>query len=284
MKKLIVSAWLLSVAISAGMMAQEVKENKVKPDYLPVAGDFAVGADVTPVLTYLGNLFSNAGNNTLDMSSPVLYGKYYLTDMSALRVVFLTDLNTSNDRYYVRDDEAWYVDPLENAQVIDVVKQKTNDFFVSVAYQKYIGKKRLRGFYGGQVLGGFYSDKVEYVYGNPMSELNPTPTIAPGIGYVSGARPLERMNTKNFETGLGLVAGFEYYILPKVCIGGELSVNAVLRKSGQLYSRSEKMEGDERVQIDKALDPGSSSFKLESFRFSPAPVDKHMGLYVMFHF
>ena len=59
-------------------------------EYLPTAGNFALGVDATPIFNYIGNLFNGTntapGNsNTLDLSSSAIYGKYYLSDRLAVR-------------------------------------------------------------------------------------------------------------------------------------------------------------------------------------------------------
>jgi len=253
-------------------------------NYLPHAGQFGIGADATPLLNFIGNMFNNSVANTFNISDNLIYGKYYLTDKSALRgIIGVASTNPKNE-FYIRDDAAWYANPLSNAQVVDTKTIETNNYMLSLAYQRYIGESRLRGFYGVQVLGGFSSVKNLYTYGNPMSALNPTPSS----NYVYTAtkdRPLEELTTNQFQAGGGLIAGFEYFILPQLCIGGEVSLNLIYSKGNQLYTKSEQMVNDQLVNNDKVISPGDTEFSIKSFRFSPtsAPAG-HMGLYIMFHF
>ena len=206
--------------------------SKKNMDFLPKAGEFGIGVDATPVFNYIGNLLSAAGTNKLDLSSTVFYGKYYLSDETAVRTALgISSINTRNVDY-VRDDNAWLVDPLSNKQVTDAQNVSNQNYFVSLAYQKFIGKNRIRGFYGAQVLCGYSAIKTNYTYGNPMSEINPTPSSQ--YAYSTGSRVLQSISTNSIKVGLGGIVGFEYYVLPKVCIGGEISLNLIYTDGKQL--------------------------------------------------
>jgi len=283
-KTIITFSFLILSLIS---MKAQTKENdatsKRSVDYLPKAGEFGIGIDATPVFNYVGNLFNQAGSNKLDLSSPVLYGKYYLSDASALRGVLMVSSTNSNTSSYVRDDNAWLLNPLSNKEVTDAYKLSNQQYFVSLAYQKFIGQSRMRGFYGAQVLCGYNYSKNTYTYGNPMSEINPIPSSI----YVYNAnkdRLLESINTNSIHVGVGGIAGFEYYILPKVCIGGELSLNLVYIKGSQLSTKSEQVVGDKVIETDKAVSPGSSALNIETSRFTPNGYEEQLGFYIMFHF
>jgi hypothetical protein len=252
-------------------------------DDLPKAGEFGIGLDATPVFNYLGNMLSAAGTNTLNLSSPVIYGKYYLTDMTAVRAVLLVSSVNHKDLFYVLDDAARFADPLSNRQVTDTKNTLTQAYFFSLAYQKFIGKNKIRGFYGLQLLGGAKSVKNINTYGNPMSELNPTPSSV----YVYTAakdRLLQSITTNEFRFGAGAIAGFEYYVLPKLCIGAEVSLNLVYTHGGQLSSKSEKTIGSEAITSNTAVSPGLSDFSFKSSRFIPNGYEEQLGFYVMFHF
>lgn len=237
--------------------------------------------NASPVFNYLGNIFNNTVNNTLDLTNPVIYGKYYLTDMSALRLVVGLNNSTTKENKYARDDVAWYADPLSNAEVVDSKRTNANDYLATIAMQHFVGKSRLRGFYGYQILGGKGSSKSIYNYGNPMSSLNPTPSSA--YPYLAGSRSLETINFSSFYVGLGGIAGFEYFIMPRLCVGGEASINLLYRGDKQIYTKSEKMEGDKLTKVDKAISPGGNKMSIETISFSPGHI-QNLGFYVMFHF
>ncbi|MDD3078350.1 MAG: hypothetical protein PHH37_04480 [Paludibacter sp.] len=279
----ILTVMLLVVGIS--VQAQE--ENKTE-NYLPEAGNFAIGADASPVFSYIGNLLSAAGTNSLDLSSPVLYGKYYLDAKTAVRAILYINSATADNAYYAQDDAAVALDPLSNAQVTDVRNVKINEYFLSGGYQKFIGEKRLRGFYGGQLFANYSRTMTSYEYGNPMTEFNQAPSTYMGN---LATRPLSVTTVPaTFQIGVGGIAGFEYFIMPKLCIGGEISLNFVYQHSGQSYTKSEQyISGNDTNEVDVAVNPGSSAFSVQTLRFVPegtvVPVPvQHAGIYVMFHF
>jgi len=277
--KILFSVCFLTIAF--GLYAQSDSIKTKGCSYLPEKGDFAIGADATPIFDFVGNMLNGNLNNQFDISSPLIYGKYYLTDMMALRAVL--GINSSNDKqlYYVPDDAALLANPLSNAQVTDMKKVTANDYYISMGLQKFIGQKRLRGFYGGQLFTQINKDKTVYSYGNPMTTLNPTPTI--NFTYSSGERTLTEVTANGFMIGAGGIAGFEYYVAPKLCIGGEVSLNLVYNQDLQTYKKSEKMVNDKLVSVDKAVSPGGHEFSFKTSSFVPNTF-QHVGLYIMLHF
>lgn len=272
------------MAITTGVFAQtdstKAETPKMLNSYLPQKGNFAIGADATPLLNFVGNMFNGNVDNQFDIHSQVIYAKYYLTDMTALRAVLGVNTTTDNQAFYVQDDAAQLANPLSNAQVTDMRTVKTNGYYLSLGLQKFIGHKRLRGFYGGQLFTQYTKDKTEYAYGNPMTVLNPTPTS--NFMYVT-ERTLTEVTAHDFMVGAGGIAGFEYFIAPRLCIGGEVSLNVVYIQDFQTYKKSEKMVNDKLVPVDKAVSPGGHELNFQTSSFTPNTF-QHVGLYVMFHF
>lgn len=282
-KIITVSVFALGIVAAQAQTKEIESEPAKKADFLPTAGQFAIGVDATPIFNYVGNIFNNTFNNSLDVSSPAIYGKYYLSDESALRAVLKISSTNHNDLSYVRDDAAWFQNPLLNKEVTDRNHSSNQQYFVSVAYQKFIGKSRLRGFYGAQVLCGYDYSKSTYTYGNPMSEANPTPSSI--FSYSSNnSRLLQSINTNSFRVGLGGIAGFEYYVLPRICIGGEISLNLIYSKGSQLSTKSEQVVGNKVITVDKAVSPGLNDLSIKTSRFTPNGYEEQLGFYVMFHF
>lgn len=283
--KIIVTLFFLNLCLV--FVQAQTNENesisKKNVDYLPKAGEFGIGADATPVFNYIGNMLSAAGTNSLNLSSPVVYGKYFLSDETALRAVLLVSSVNHKDLYYELDDAARFADPLSNSQVTDTRNLSNQQYFFSLAFQKFIGKNRIRGFWGAQVLVGYGYSKTINTYGNSMSEINPTPSSI--YNYNSNKdRLLQSVNANDFRLGGGGIAGFEYYVLPKLCIGGEVSLNLVYTHGGQLSSKSEKVIGDQVITSDVAVSPGLSDFSIKTSRFTPNGFEEQLGFYVMFHF
>ena len=276
---------LLTVASMQVVCAQtdstKTEAPKMHKSYLPVKGSFAIGADATPVFNFVGNIFNGTLDNSFDISSPLIYAKYYLTDNTALRSVLGVGSGSAKNLFYVTDDAAQLANPLSNAQVTDMKTDNTNDYYLSLGLQKFIGQKRLRGFYGAQLFTQYSKDKTLYAYGNPMTELNPTPSS--NFAYLAGERKLSEVTTNDFMLGAGGIAGFEFYVAPQLCIGGEVSLNVVYTQALQTYQKSEKMQNNKLVAVDKALSPGGHELNFQTLSFTPGSF-QHVGLYVMLHF
>jgi hypothetical protein len=272
---------LLAICILQVANAQNDSIKTKASSYLPEKGNFAIGVDATPLFDFVGNMFNGNVNNNFNMSSPLIYAKYYLTDMSALRVVLGVNTATDNQLFYVQDDAARLANPLSNAQVTDMRTDKTNGYYLSLGLQKFIGEKRLRGFYGGQFFTQYNKNKSEYAYGNPMTTLNPTPSS--NFGYIAGERKLSEVTLSNFMVGAGGIAGFEYFVAPRLCIGGEVSLNVVYTQKLQTYKKSEKIVSDKTETVDKAVSPGGHELNFQTSSFTPNTF-QHVGLYIMLHF
>ncbi|MFW5709971.1 MAG: hypothetical protein ACOCXW_00730 [Bacteroidota bacterium] len=257
--------------------ADTVLTNKKGTPILPRGGDIAIGTDALPYLRYLGNFFNGNTNNTLNLGSSTLYGKYFLTDNSAVRLLLHVSNSVSNNNYYVRDDAAWFQDPLSNDQVIDTRETMSSTLNLGAAYKKYRGYGRLLGFYGAQV--SYYQNRTRYAYtyGNPITEMNPLPSSQ--FGYTNGGRLLREDNGLYYSAGGGILAGAEYYFLPKICIGAEINLSFYYNWSTQEDSDFEKWDGSEVHEYTILDSPGSSGFGINTDRPSTFG-----GLYLMFNF
>ena len=96
MKKSLILAALL---IGAGS-AQAQLTSKKGEAYLPAAGDWSIGVDATPFLTYMGGFFSDSGamspsQNFLNANQTII-GKYYKTDKMAYRGILRIGSSSQN--------------------------------------------------------------------------------------------------------------------------------------------------------------------------------------------
>lgn len=279
-------------------MAQDsLVTNKAGVPVLPKAGDIALGADATPYLNYLGNMFNNTVNNSLSLGAQNLYFRYYLADDMAVRVNLQLNNTTSENNLYVADEAARYSNPLSQAQLIDQQIIKNRGANILIGAQKMRGYGRLRGFYGAQLGYGFASTKEEYSYGNNITSSNQTPLTSDFGTNVSGAklsadghRVLEYKSGTAHSVFVGALCGVEYYFLPKACIGGEVSLMYYYTSTGQSSSVSEHFDGNSAVNSDKAISPGGSNSGVVTSRpstyqstASTTPA-VYGGLYLMFHF
>lgn len=291
MKKYILfaSACLLSLNLFA-------QQDKPEKNYLPEEGDVTIGINAIPFLKYLGNCFSDAGNNTINATDvggvpsigfPVapglqnptisIFGKYFLTDQTALRLNVGIGIGSKTQRGYAPDDAASVADPLSVAQVEDSYKYRSTGFSLAAGYEWRRGGKRLQGFWGGQAVVAYSNSKHFFNYGNAITEINQTPsqtstvwdnpvsgqtvpTLNPNIR--NNSRLLQQNDGRSWTYGVGGFVGVEYYIAPKIAIGCEMSLNLLWTTEGKSLQKSERFNPDfNRVEENvRWSEPGGSAF------------------------
>lgn len=291
MKKYILfaSACLLSLNLFA-------QQDKPEKNYLPEEGDVTIGINAIPFLKYLGNCFSDAGDNTINakkiggvpsvgfpvapgLQNPTIsiFGKYFLTDQTALRLNVGIGIGSKTQRGYVPDDAALVADPLSVAQVEDSYKYRSTGFSLAAGYEWRRGGKRLQGFWGGQAVVAYSNSKHFFNYGNAITEINQTPsqtstvwdnpvsgqtvpTLNPDIG--NNSRLLQQNDGRSWTYGVGGFVGVEYYIAPKIAIGCEMSLNLLWTTEGKSLQKSERFNPDfNRVEENvRWSEPGGSAF------------------------
>jgi hypothetical protein len=225
MKK--IGLFIIAGLFISGLFAQDIVSKKGEP-FLPEAGDWAIGIDVAPFFTYVGNMANaNQANNSPRFNytnSLQLFGKWFKTENFVWRGrLRLLGLNTLNEIGYVRDD--FNTDPNNPyAQVEDSRKYSQMSTTLGFGMEKRKGKTKLQGFYGGEVVVSFSSGSEKYSYGNKMDDTNPYPTtyyFGRNLNPNNGYRVLEEKFGSSFFFGVRPFIGAEYFIFPKMSIGGE---------------------------------------------------------------
>ncbi len=280
MKKSILIAVLacISVSVFSQNDTAKVLVNKKGTPILPAKGDYGLGIDALPYLEYLGNVFNNTANNTLNIASTTLYGKYFLSNNTALRAKFCVVDNANTAKFYVTDDAEFVKDPLTKAQTEDWHITKSNTYAADLAYQKYRGYGRLKGFYGLQAGYAYNRLKNDYQYGNPMTVANQKPTSKFAYG-TDNSRQLSDEGNINQTISVGTLAGVEFYFAPKMCIGIEMNLSLNYTWFEQYYGTFERVNGTSVEEYNRLVSPGGHNVNISTFR--PA---NYGGLYVMFHF
>ena len=304
MKKIFII--FLMAIIPLGVFAQEgsvitstnpvIKYNDDKPvltgklgiPILPKAGDFAIGVDAVPYINFVGSIFSQDGNEIELGDENTIYGKYYLDNNTAIRAeIYTSHVNSTLNNYSV-DDAAVYNNFDTTARVDDVLKTKTHGYGIGVGIQKYRGYGRLRGTYGGQVSYYRTNSSSEYTWGNDMTDINATPTSTNWnnnrLPYNPDSRRLKTNGSASNSVGITALAGVEYFLLPKICIGGEVGISMVYNWSGQsnfTYETVQNLSGTPtRLEIDNIVTPGDKGFGINTWQYG-APAGR---IYVLFHF
>lgn len=294
------SIWICVVflfSLTVHMAPAQTAELKNKPT-LPKAGDFGLGIDLVPVLDYLGNMFNGTTNNTLNSfgGEPLalvgviapgvsIKGRYMQTDKMAYRFNFCTIGRTWVENNYVRDDAAFFNDPLSEAKVLDVYKQHRSGMSFSAGTEYRRGYNRIQGYAGVDLIYGFETTTDVFEYGNAVTDINQTPSrvlrLAPiPVPYWTQTYVTGRYYNGNAHyIGLGAVVGVEYFLASHLSIGGEITMYAVQMFSTQSH---QKQEGFNPVtnQVEsrtELLSPGDRIFTFGT---------ENLGgkLYMMFYF
>ncbi len=267
MRILVILVFLASFLSLTNAQEQTEQYNTANPraeqhSYHPEAGDYGIGFDATPFLNYLGNVANGTISNSLALGDQNLYFRYFLTSNSAVRVKLRVRSEKEVENKYVADDQARVLDPLSQKEIIDRKIVSDNATEVSIGYQVFRGKSKLRGFAGADAGVGFEREKNVFEYGNQMSALNAAPSTAFGP---ASPRVLEEVVKSNYSFGIGAFTGAEYYFLPKACIGVELGINYSQKFDRQTNSVQEKMVISEYVKENITGDAPSRNRDLNTF-------------------
>lgn len=261
-KKLIVfmKKSILAVAVVLGatsLFAQKL-ENKNGEAYLPAAGDWAVGIDATPFLNYFGNLIGGGqGNNTAPTwnyltTNQTITGKYFVEDDMAYRASLRIGFGSETEKVMVADrsidpalPSTW---PTLAAEVENKGKWSSMNIGLAVGLEKRRGFGRLQGYYGAELGFNLMSNGSKYEYGNALTastsavDVNITgaddffsgnlTTDTDGLGNVNNARITEEKSGLGFGIGLRAFIGAEYFVLPRLSVGGEFGWGLVFMSQG----------------------------------------------------
>lgn len=296
------------LASACMMLASTTYVDAKKPEknYLPEAGDVTIGVNAVPFLNYLGNMFGKMNDNKinpkkiggvpavpgLDNPTMSIFGKYFLTDQTALRLNVGIGINSITQSGYVTDDAAAVNDPLSVAEVEDTYKYRNSGMSIAVGYEWRRGSKRLQGFWGGQAILAYSNSKHFFGYGNAITEVNqdPTqyddnnnwtfPTTQPTLDNIGGnSRLLMQSDGRSWTYGVGGFVGVEYYIAPKISIGCEMSLNLLWTTGGKKYQKSERFNPDFNEVQENIRWTGKSD---SGFRFGTENIGT--SLFVAFSF
>lgn len=296
MKKLLIL--LALTCFAAPVFSQDLTSKKGEP-ILPEAKDWAIGIDATPFLNYLGNFFGKTATNSAPTfnflsSAQTISGKYFFDAKTAFRGAIRIGVNTNTARADVRDrgvaTGAAIVFPVAVSTKENSWKRSITTVGASAGIEKRRGKTRLQGIYGGEV--GFYvtSSKDKFTYGNALStstttavdvdkddamtspvygNANNVDTIASGkIQNVSGfSRITERKNGSVFSFGVRAFVGAEYFIVPKMSIGGEFGWGIGASVQGKVtttYESKGTSNGAVIIAPTTVQGPKNGSFKLDT--------------------
>ena len=253
---------------------------------LPQAGDFAIGVDATPFLSFVGNIFTSGANTPplFDGVNQTIYGKYFVQDFRAVRVRLTLNMSNNTIKGEVADDVKQSATPQDpDAILFDAQKLSYSYVEIGAGYEVRRGNGRVQGFWGGEVFFGVSNEKEKYEYANNMTTNNQTPSTYSFPGYnnrlSTSERVTERKPDSNIFAGLGTFVGIEYFVAPQISIGGEFGLGFMFRSSAQSESTSERWNStDNKKEINTETNPYWDSNQFEFFSRTSGHI------FMMFHF
>jgi hypothetical protein len=284
--------FIAQVSFSQTATNDSLLVNKKGIAILPQKGDIAVGLTAGPILQYVGNFFFNSVlNPSPDANKAMAFSpdsmnvmvKYMLRDDLAARVTFGWNTSRITDRFYVRDDAAFYANPLSNVLAQDIHKTINKSIKLAVGLEQRRGKGKLQGYYGADL---FYEkkDTANYMtYANPISEINQAPSaynyMTKGVENMA-IRPIEKMEVRSHSFGTNLFLGTEYFFYPGMAIGSEVSWELKYTKYNQVYQINEYWDGTQSAQRAEI----SSGNLARSNQYTSGLNNLRFGIFLMFYF
>jgi hypothetical protein len=274
MRKIIIVSIALIFAMANVFAQEEGTKNRGGKDFseiLPHAGDIALGLDMANFIKSINNSITNASSgNTIVAFQTDFFGKYFLTDRSAIRARLGIRVNNSTDRVFVRDDAANLLNPsLDNpiteAKTVDIYKRRVTTLELGIGYEYRRSLWRVQGYVGGELFGGVTFNKNIFEYGNPVTEANQTPstTTFPSSGAnVNGFRPLESVRGNTMALGAAIFIGADFFICRNLSIGAEFDLEGRYTRTGELSYKTETWLLNQAYTAEERLKPVISSFGL----------------------
>lgn len=280
---------LFVAALALGMttaFAQDLTSKKGEP-ILPEAGDWAIGVDATPFLSYFGNMLNGTANQSpfgwnYTNSGNMITGKMFVSETMAYRGMLRIGFGSNTWTNPLVDDASTST-PVGMTE--DELKSSYNFIGLGGGLEWRRGKGRLQGYYGGMLMFSIAGGKDTYSYGNAFSSTNTAPTTTidfmTGATAPSGTRTTEMKYGSTIAFGLRGFVGAEFFVLPKISVGGEFGWGVAFAKTGAGTQTSESWNGTGTTSTSS--DTGtSSSFAIDTdnsaFGLAPAAVLIH------FHF
>ncbi len=229
------SLLILAMFIGAAASAQNITSKNGTP-ILPEAGDWSIGIGAHTMLDYFGNLMNGsnvAPNFDFANYDNVIRGKMVKDENTAYRVGI---------RLGMTSEKQTEADPQDGE--LSETKTSAMNINLSGGIQKYRGKGRVRGFYGGEVGIGLGSGKTTMTY----------------EGDAPAGSTLEDKQGGTFSFGVRGFIGVEYFFAPKMSVGGEFGWGIGLSSQGE----GEVTTADGTGGSDSAKTGKSSTFRIDT--------------------
>lgn len=266
------------VIVLFGINAKAQLTSKKGEPILPQQGDIALGFDARPFTNFFND---NSFVNTNFIDNQAIYAKYFIADQLAVRGNLRINYTVNENNQAVVDDYHEAILPNQYNFVEDLQKTKTSNYIVGLGIEKRRGETRVQGFFGGELQFIMRQTNIEYEYGNAMSTTNPAPTTTNfGTNLVNGFTSDQRftkMETgKQFSTGVRGFIGAEYFIAPKLSVGGEFGWGVNFNFNNDTENTFEYWE-DNQIKEQIIKTPNDKTIDIDTDNFGGA-------VYFLLHF
>lgn len=244
---------LVTLALGVSSVFAQDLTSKKGETILPEAGDWSIGIGATPFLNYVGNFIGGNGLNTAPTvnflsTNQTILGKYFQDEQTAYRAGIRLNFGSTSTATKVpvvpATTPATFVD--------DVTKVGGSNIGITVGMEKRRGKTRLQGFYGAEVGIALGTGKTTMTYGNAIANL------------AAGTTRTTQVKTgSTFGFGLRGFIGAEYFLFPKIAIGGEFGWGLALNTTGEGETTTETWDGTATTSTTTKTGK-SSSFGLDT--------------------
>lgn len=187
--------------------------NSKGQEILPQAKDWAIQYDASPMLNFLGNAFSSgtiSPSTISPFSKGVFVAKRFINASSAYRFKFGFNISrVTNDTFIPYGTNQDYIE----SRITSV-----NNIILGFGKEWRRGHGRLQGVYGFEGLAQIGSSTP---YQSKKYNLTIKQAVDTGVHPSGVNRSLGVTKSRAFGIGIRSFAGIEYFILPKISIGGE---------------------------------------------------------------
>ena len=216
MRKLVLIAIMaLGSCFANAQTATPTLMSKNGTPILPQQGDWSLGFNAAPWLSYAGSMFSSSRNsvNMAYQMPQTIVGKMMQTDNTAMIGIVRIGFNSNSMNMLVPSATT------ANAFVTDNKHTSATNIVLGAGKQWYRGKGRLKGYYGATAMIALSSNDTSYTYGNALSS--------------GSSRITDAATGTSFGIGVRGFIGAEYFFAPKMSISGEYGWGIMLNTVGQ---------------------------------------------------
>lgn len=214
--------------------------------FLPEAGEYAIGVDAAPFLFYLGNMFSANGNQApgTAFNNPELaisLKMFKRADLAYRAKIRLGLMSNSWNSY-----QPEFSNVATNTTVKDTYSRTTTNIYLSYGVEKRKGQTRIQGYYGIEGGVGFGTESHNFSYGNTIESNNQVPDrteydlvfqenpngVETNFGDNNSFITSYNLGTR-FSIGARAFVGAEIFVFPKVSLGLEFGLGAMVAVQGK---------------------------------------------------